>query len=113
METKRFACQKTTWETKKAVLEAAAGAHSRGKPVVECEAKGRRKAGQGVKCYNNVSKIAGSHLVQNAFWLATGFYVCQRLMRDPMHQIDHGLWRYIQTVESELQDSVGAVRDSG
>ena len=33
LETKRFACQKTTSETKKAVLEADAGAHSRGIPV--------------------------------------------------------------------------------
>jgi hypothetical protein len=40
LETKRFAHQKTTWETKKAVLEAAAGAHSRGKPVVEWGADG-------------------------------------------------------------------------
>ena len=40
LETKLFACQKTTSETKKAVLEAAAGAHSRGKPVVEWGARG-------------------------------------------------------------------------
>ncbi len=54
LEIKWFACQKTTWVTKKAVLEAAAGAHSRGKPVVEWEANGRRKAGQGVKSYTRV-----------------------------------------------------------
>jgi hypothetical protein len=112
LETKRFARQKTTWVTKKAVLEAAAGAHSRGKPVVVWDANGRRKAGESVKSYNRVRRIAGSHLVQNAFWLATGFCACQMLMRDPMHQIDHGvivfllraiLWRYIETVENELQ----------
>ncbi len=84
----------------------------RGKPVVKWEANGRRKAGQGVKSYSCVCKIAGVHLVQNTFWLATGFCVCQMLMRDPMHQIDHGvivfllraiLWRYIETVKNELQ----------
>ncbi len=112
LETKRFARQKTTWETKKAVLEAAAGAHSRGKPVVVWDAMGRRKAGVSAQSYNRVRKIAGSHLIQNAFWLATGFCACQMLMRDPMHQIDHGvivyllraiLWGYIETVENVLQ----------
>ncbi len=49
LETKRYACQKTTWETKKAVLEAAAGAHSKGKEVVEWDADGRRQAGQCVR----------------------------------------------------------------
>ena len=112
LETKRFARQKTTWETKKAVLAAAAGAHSRGKPVVEWDANGRRKAGKSVQSYERVRKIAGSHLVQNAFWLVQGFCACQMLMRDPMHQIDHGvivyllraiLWHYVESVEKQLQ----------
>ena len=91
LETKRFACQKTTSETKKAVLKAAAGAHSRGIPVVEWGADGRCKAGASSKSYTSVRKIAGSLLVQNVFWLATGFCACQMLMRDPMHQINHGV----------------------
>jgi hypothetical protein len=116
LETERFARQKTTPETKKAVLEAAAGAHSWDKPVVEWGADGRRVAGESVQSYTRVRKIAGSHLVQNAFWLATGFCACQMLMRDPMHQIDHGvvvfllraiLWRYIDTVEEPLKVPFG------
>ena len=112
LETKRFARQRTTWETKKAVLDAAAGAHSRGRPVVEWCDDGRRQAGTGVKSYDRVRKLAGAHLVQNAFWLMQGFCACQMLMRDPMHQIDHGviiyllraiLWHYIESVEKKLQ----------
>ena len=93
------------------------GAHSRGVPVVEWGADGRRKAGASSQSYTRVRKIAGSHLVQNAFWLATGFCACQMLMRDPMHQIDHGvvvfllraiLRRYIETVEEPLKAAKSA-----
>jgi hypothetical protein len=112
LETKKWARQKTTWEAKTAVLNAAAGAHSNGKPVLEWDGDGRRKAGPGVKGYDRVRKLAGAHLVQNAFWLAQGFCVYQMCMRDPMHQIDHGviiyllraiLWRYVESVEKKLQ----------
>jgi len=114
LETERMARQKTSWEVKTAVLAAAAGAHSRGRPVVEWDAEGRRLPGPSVRSYDRVRKpaFAGAHLVQNAFWLAQGFCACQMLMRDPMHQIDHGviiylmraiLWHYVEAVENVLQ----------
>jgi hypothetical protein len=88
LETKRFARQRTSVETKKAVLDAAAGAHSRGKPVVDWDANDRRlAAGSGVKGYDRVRKLAGAHLVQNAFWLAQDFCACQMLMYDPNHGV--------------------------
>ena len=111
LETERFARQKTTWEVKKAVLDAAAGAHTKGRAVVEWDANGRRQAGPNFKSYDRVRKIAGAHLVRNAFWLAHGFCAYQMCMRDPMHQIDHGvimylfraiLWRYMESVEQKL-----------
>jgi hypothetical protein len=79
---------------------------------VEWDADGRRLAGTGFRGYDRVRKLAGAHLVQNAFWLTQGFCACQMLMRDPMHQIDHGviiyllraiLWHYIESVETKLQ----------
>jgi hypothetical protein len=112
LETKRFSRQRSTWETKKAVLDAAAGAHTRGKPVVEWDADGQRRAGTAVRSYDRVRKLAGAHLVQNAFWMVQSFCACQMLMRDPMHQIDHGvivyllraiLWHYVESVEKQLQ----------
>ena len=112
LETETRATQRTTWAMKRAVLKAAEGAHSKGKAVVEWDVNGRRLAGPGVKGYDRVRKIAGAHLVRNAFWLAHGFCAYQMCMRDPMHQIDHGviiyllraiLWRYVESVEKKLQ----------
>jgi hypothetical protein len=112
LETKKWARQRSTYKTKSAVLDAASGAHSGGRPVVEWDANGRRKAGPAVKSYERVRKLAGAHLVQNAFWLMQGFCCYQMVMRDPMHQIDHGvilyllraiLWRYVESVEKKLQ----------
>ena len=112
LETKKWALQRSTHETKKAVLDAAAGAHSGGRPVVEWDADGRRQPGPCVKGYERVRKLAGAHLVRNSFWLAQGFCAYQMTMRDPMHQIDHGviiyllraiLWRFVESVETKLR----------
>jgi hypothetical protein len=96
-------------------LEAAAGSHSRGRAVVEWDADGRRRAGPGVKSYDRIRKMFG-HLVRNAFWAVPGFCIYSMCMRDPMHQIDHGvivfllraiLWRYMETVEKQLGLAAG------
>ena len=106
-----FAPPRTTSAMKKAVLDAAAGEHSNGRAVVTFDANGNRHAGPKVKGYDRVRKIAGAHLVQNAFWLVHGFCSYQMCMRDPMHQIDHGvivfllraiLWRYVETLEEAV-----------
>lgn len=115
LETKVRAPRKTTWEMKQLQLEAAAGSHSRGRAVVEWDADGRRRAGPGVKSYDRIRKMFG-HLVRNAFWAVPGFCIYSMCMRDPMHQIDHGvivfllraiLWRYMETVEKQLGLAAG------
>ena len=107
--------RKTTWDMKSSVLEAAAGSHSRGTAVSEWDGDGRRQAGPGVRSYERVRKMFG-HIVRNAFWAVPGSCVYHKCMRDPMHQIDHGvivfllraiLWRYMETVEKELGAPVG------
>lgn len=116
LETNLHAPQRTTWAMKKAILEAAEGKYSRGRAVVTWDADGGRHAGTAVKGYDRVRKIVGAHLVQNAFWLLHGFCSYQMCMRDPMHQIDHGvivfvlraiLWRYVETVENAVPALAG------
>ncbi len=74
------------------MLEAAAGAHTKGKPVVEWDADGQRMAGTAVRSYDRVRKLAGAHLA----WMVQRFCACQMLMLDPIHQIDHGVIVYLQ-----------------
>ncbi len=71
LETNRIERPKTSWEVKTAVRAAAAGAHSRGRPVVVWDADGRRLPGPSVKSYERVRKpaFAGAHLVQTLFWM--------------------------------------------
>ncbi len=107
--------QKTTWQMRKRILSAAAGAHLTGRakdqPVVEWDEDGRPRAGPQIRRYESGRKLAGGHLVRNAFWAVHGFCAYQMFMRDPMHQIDHGviiflfraiLWRFAETVEEKL-----------
>jgi hypothetical protein len=79
---------------------------------LEWDADGKPRAGMAVTSYERVRKLAGAHLVHNAFWMVRGFCACQMLMRDPMHQINHGvivyllraiLWHYVESVEKVLQ----------
>jgi len=115
LETTVRAPRKTTWDMKRSLLEAAAGSHSRGRAVVEWDDDGRRQAGPSVRSYDRIRKMFG-HIVRNAFWAVPSFCVYHLCMRDPMHQIDHGvivfllraiLWRYMETVEKELGAPVG------
>ena len=115
LETTVRAPRKTTWDMKRSLLEAAAGSHSRGRAVVEWDDDGRRQAGPSVRSYDRIRKMFG-HIVRNAFWAVPGFCVYHLCMRDPMHQIDHGvivfllraiLWRYMETVEKQLGLAAG------
>ena len=45
----------------------------------------------GAKHYESQRKKAGAHLLFNAFWTIPNFCVNLMHMRDPMHQIDHGI----------------------
>ena len=61
--------------------------------------------------YEAQRKMAGAHLVFNAFWLISHFCINLMYMRDPMHQVDNGiiitflkaiLCKYRECVESTL-----------
>ncbi len=120
LETINRAPQKTTMQMRKRVLSAAGGCHLNGRakdqPVVEWGGDGRRRAGQQAKRHDSSRKLAGGHLVRNAFWAVHGFCAYQMFMRDPMLQIDHGvivflfraiLWRIAETVEDQLRLPAG------
>ena len=120
LETIKRAPQKTTVQMRKRILSAAGGGHLTGRAkdqaVVELDEDGRRRAGPQFRSYDSSRQLAGGHLVRNAFWAVHGFCAYQMFMRDPMHQIDHGviiflfraiLWRYAETVEKQLRLPVG------
>ena len=120
LETIKHAPQKTTMQMRKRILSAAGGEHLTGRAknqaVVELDEDGSRRAGPRFRRYESSRKLAGGHLVRNAFWAVHGFCAYQMFMRDPMHQIDHGviiylfraiLWRYAETVEKQLRLPVG------
>jgi hypothetical protein len=107
-------------QMRKRILSAAGGEHLTGRAknqaVVELDEDGRRRAGPQFRSYDSSRKLAGGHLVRNAFWAVHGFCAYQMFMRDPMHQIDHGviiflfraiLWHYAEAVEKKIRLPVG------
>lgn len=85
---------KSTARSKRTVEESARGLHLRSseRPLATWAENGSEfESGPGASRYNSTRKRIGIHIFLNAFWLINSFCIHQMLMRDPMHQIDHGV----------------------
>lgn len=84
--------------------ENARGIHLRqsARPLVSWNQDGSGfESGPGASHYESTRKRIGIHLFMNAFWIINNFCIHQMLMRDPMHQIDQGV--FIQVMKGSLR----------